>query len=824
MSEINGRKYIGFALLVSLFALASLAALSIGCSRSGSEKTSGAATKSAEDDAKPLASNTRSDKESNTGRAVLEAMAKAYRGAKSYADKGTVRLTAEAGGKPIDQQVDFSAAYQRPNKLRMDAYSAMEIIDGKKLYAYIKMDEFRGQVLEKEAPAELTMKSVYGDNILRVAACNGFAGALPQVLLLLDGEAMKILLNDAEEPKLAESGEIEGRKCYRVQIPRPDGVAVLWIDKETLVLRRMVLPTDEIRAELGREIGAQVDKISLAADFAGAQLNDPVDPRAFQFEVPTDAEIVKYFPPPDPGQLLAKKTPQFRFVGLDGKTVTTESLTGKIVVMDFWETTCGPCRVSFPKLQEVYEKYKDNDKIAFMAISVDGPQVENKAIEDLLRELKVNIPAYRDPEGAAGAFKFRGIPSSFIIDAKGTVQDYEAGASPDLPAALTQKIEKLLAGGDIFDTPLKRYQEDLKQYEKFMTSQEEGKGAGVQDMEVPLGKVAPHSEPKTLRLSPLWKSTDLKSPGNILVIGSPSGRQRLVVIEGAKSLAEVGLDGKTLGVHELNIGQAEFVTNIRSFTGSDGKTYFAVFAGYQQRCHVLDDQWNMVLHYPENALDNPHGGIADVEPGDLDGDGVPKLYVGYLGVVGVQAATLEGKRIWSNRSISSVARMAIANPDSDGRRLLLCVNNSGNLVELDAKGQRQGEITVPNRPIGWVTGGDLRGDGRLLWCGLSAVKLGETTAFGFDLEGHELWSYALPVGVPPQPIEQIIPGRIANDGPGQWILPGPDASINILSAEGKLLDSFNYGIMLQGLATVVIDGRPVLIVASPNGLEAWKIE
>ena len=366
--------------------------------------------------------------------------------------------------------------------------------------------------------------------------------------------------------------------------------------------------------------------------------------------------------------------------------------------------------------------------------------------------------------------------------------------------------------------------ENLKQYEKFMTRQEEGKGAGVEEMEVPLAKVAPHSEPKTLKLSTLWKSADLKSPGNILVAGSPSAGQRLVVIEGAKSLVEVGLDGKTLGVHELNIGEGEFVTNIRSLTGSDGKTYFAVFAGYQQRCHVLDDQWNIVLHYPENALENPHSGIADVELGDLDGDGAPKLYVGYLGVVGVQAATLEGKRIWSNRSLSSVARMAITNPDADGRRLLLCVNNSGTLVELDAKGQRQGEITVPNRPIGWVTGGDLGDDGRLLWCGLSAVKLGETTAFGFDLDGRELWSYALPVGVPPQPIEQIIPGKIAIPGPGQWILPGADGSINIISAEGKVLDAFNYGAVLQGLATVAVDGRPVLIVASPNGLEAWKVE
>jgi hypothetical protein len=60
--------------------------------------------------------------------------------------------------------------------------------------------------------------------------------------------------------------------------------------------------------------------------------------------------------------------------------------------------------------------------------------------------------------------------------------------------------------------------------------------------------------------------------------------------------------------------------------------------------------------------------------------------------------------------------------------------------------------------------------------------------------------------------------------PGQWILPGPDGSIHFIAADGKPLDKFNYGAALQGLATVEIDGRPVLVVASANGVEAWKVE
>ena len=75
----------------------------------------------------------------------------------------------------------------------------------------------------------------------------GFAGPLPQLMLLLGDEPLNALLHDAEEPVLAEPGQIEGRDCYRVEIKRPDGMAIFWIDQETFVLRRIVFPTDELR-------------------------------------------------------------------------------------------------------------------------------------------------------------------------------------------------------------------------------------------------------------------------------------------------------------------------------------------------------------------------------------------------------------------------------------------------------------------------------------------------------------------------------------------------------------------------------------------------
>jgi hypothetical protein len=110
---------------------------------------------------------------------------------------------------------------------------------------------------------------------------------------------------------------------------------------------------------------------------------------------------------------------------------------------------------------------------------------------------------------------------------------------------------------------------------------------------------------------------------------------------------------------------------------------------------------------------------------------------------------------------------------------------------------------------------------------LAAETLGENEAMGLALDGPRarvLWTYRLPDGVSRQPVEPIVPGRLSADGPGCWLLPGPDGSIHILSAEGDLLDKFNYGAAIQGLTTTQIDGTPVLVVCTAEGVAAWAVE
>jgi hypothetical protein len=212
----------------------------------------------------------------------------------------------------------------------------------------------------------------------------------------------------------------------------------------------------------------------------------------------------------------------------------------------------------------------------------------------------------------------------FLVGPDGVVQNCESGVNPKLAEELPAQIEKLLAGESIYQKPLQEYQEELKQYAKMVESSSADEAVSgsmkVEDRKLPEVKTAPRSEPATFKLQTLWKCPDIRSPGNILVLDGKEG-PRLAVIENWKSIAEVGADGKRIALHTLNITDGEAIGSLRSAVGADGKRYIVAFLPTQQRCHVLDDKWNVVAHYPEDAMQKPHSGISDVEIGDLNGDG-----------------------------------------------------------------------------------------------------------------------------------------------------------------------------------------------------------
>jgi peroxiredoxin len=133
------------------------------------------------------------------------------------------------------------------------------------------------------------------------------------------------------------------------------------------------------------------------------------------------------------------KPVDIKFKAVDGREVDLAALKGKVVLIDFWATWCGPCVQELPNVKDAYTKLHDKG-FEIVGISFDE---DKEALESFTKKKQMPWPQYFDGEGWGNKygkeFGIRGIPAMWLIDKKGNLQDLNA--RPRLAA----KVEKLLA-------------------------------------------------------------------------------------------------------------------------------------------------------------------------------------------------------------------------------------------------------------------------------------------------------------------------------------------------------------------------------------------
>jgi thiol-disulfide isomerase/thioredoxin len=142
------------------------------------------------------------------------------------------------------------------------------------------------------------------------------------------------------------------------------------------------------------------------------------------------------------GAVVGQPAPAVRLPSLSAaEEVSLEALGGKVVYVDFWASWCGPCRISFPVLEQLQSELGP-DGFEVLAINVD--EVESDA-RQFLSDVPVSYLVVRDADGATPrAFGVMGMPTGYLIDRQGIVREIHQGFRKSDGEQLRNSIVELL--------------------------------------------------------------------------------------------------------------------------------------------------------------------------------------------------------------------------------------------------------------------------------------------------------------------------------------------------------------------------------------------
>ena len=141
-------------------------------------------------------------------------------------------------------------------------------------------------------------------------------------------------------------------------------------------------------------------------------------------------------------KMVDNSAPDFEMKDLSGNKVTLDQFIGKkIVILEFWATWCGPCRMTMAAVHNVREKFRNK---AVEVLSVDQSE-DRERVKGFVEKNGLKLWVLLDSDSSVSRlYGVMGIPTLFVIDKTGVVRARVVGFRPDLEPSLTQFLDQLL--------------------------------------------------------------------------------------------------------------------------------------------------------------------------------------------------------------------------------------------------------------------------------------------------------------------------------------------------------------------------------------------
>jgi thiol-disulfide isomerase/thioredoxin len=146
-------------------------------------------------------------------------------------------------------------------------------------------------------------------------------------------------------------------------------------------------------------------------------------------------------PPFEPETMIqiGSAAPNFKLPALRGGEISLDQYRGKIVMLDFWASWCGPCRMTMPLLEKLQREYADI--MVLLAINLQEP---GDIVRDYVRNQGISSNVLLDEQGVVSeAYGTYSIPMQVLVDKNGIIKYIQIGFNPRMSSQLRAEIEKL---------------------------------------------------------------------------------------------------------------------------------------------------------------------------------------------------------------------------------------------------------------------------------------------------------------------------------------------------------------------------------------------
>jgi peroxiredoxin len=146
---------------------------------------------------------------------------------------------------------------------------------------------------------------------------------------------------------------------------------------------------------------------------------------------------------PTATNMLGKTAPEFKLVDTNGKKVTLSEFKGHPVVLNFWATWCGPCKLEMPWLEELSNKYKGQGLVV-LGLSQDDTSMTRDELSKAAKKVGVTYPILMPDNDTAKTYALSDyLPETFYVDSSGKIVNHTLGAHPK--EEIEADVEKTIA-------------------------------------------------------------------------------------------------------------------------------------------------------------------------------------------------------------------------------------------------------------------------------------------------------------------------------------------------------------------------------------------